>query len=122
MTTTAAKVRASYLPAAGDIVWLELSPVAGHEQAGRRPCLVLSDRAFNTISGRAIICPITSRPRNGVFEIKLHDTATTGVVLTDHVRNVDLAARFCQKIETAPPALLITCQNYVGSIIGLDNL
>lgn len=119
---TTAKVRSSYLPAAGDIVWLELIPTAGHEQAGRRPCLVLSDRAFNTVSGRAIICPITSRPRHGVFEIKLYDTATSGVVLTDHVRNVDLAARFCQKIETAPSALLTTCQNYVGSIIGLSQV
>jgi mRNA interferase MazF len=117
--TTAAKVRASYLPQAGDIIWLELSPVAGHEQAGRRPCLVLSDYDFNALSGRAVICPITSRSRNGVFEVRLSGTATSGVVLTDHIRTVDLAARFCQKIEVAPSELLLHCRQLTGSLIGL---
>lgn len=114
MTATATKVRANYLPQAGDIIWLELSPVAG-----RRPCLVLSDHAFNALSGRAVICPITSRVRHGVFEVHLSSTITEGVVLTDHVRTVDLAARFCQKIETVPADLLINCRQLVGSLVGL---
>ncbi|WP_408904549.1 type II toxin-antitoxin system PemK/MazF family toxin [Nguyenibacter sp. L1] len=30
------------MPDAGDIIWLEFPPRAGHEQAGRRPAVVLS--------------------------------------------------------------------------------
>ena len=37
----------TYVPEAGDIVWLQFDPQAGHEQAGHRPALVLSPAAYN---------------------------------------------------------------------------
>lgn len=50
----------------GDIVWAELDPTRGHEQAGRRPVIVLSEDVFNERSGTVIACAITSQePRAG---------------------------------------------------------
>ena len=48
-----------YVPERGDLVWLSFDPQAGHEQAGRRPALVLTRSAYNRRSGLAIVCPIT---------------------------------------------------------------
>lgn len=52
----------SYVPDRGDVVWLSFDPQSGREQAGRRPALVLSPRAYNQRTSLAILCPITSRP------------------------------------------------------------
>ena len=48
-------------PARGDVVWLDVDPQVGHEQAGRRPALVISHREYNIKSGLAIVCPMTSK-------------------------------------------------------------
>ena len=50
-----------YVPRRGDIVWLSFTPQAGHEQAGRRPALVLSPSTYNRKVGLALFCQ-TSRP------------------------------------------------------------
>jgi mRNA interferase MazF len=50
----------------GDIVWAELDPTRGHEQAGRRPVVILSEDVFNERSGTVIACALTSQePRAG---------------------------------------------------------
>lgn len=48
-------------PSRGDVVWLDFDPQIGHEQAGRRPALVLSHREYNLKTGLAIACPMTSK-------------------------------------------------------------
>ena len=53
-------VTGRHVPDAGEIMWLAFTPQAGHEQAGRRPGLVLSPRIYNQKSGLALFCPITS--------------------------------------------------------------
>ena len=45
----------------GDLFWADPGPVVGHEQAGHRPVLVLSDEVFNARLGVAIVVPVTSR-------------------------------------------------------------
>jgi hypothetical protein len=50
-----------YIPDRGDIVWITLNPQAGHEQAGRRPALILTPKTYNQKVGLAILCPITSQ-------------------------------------------------------------
>ncbi|MGZ8172778.1 MULTISPECIES: type II toxin-antitoxin system PemK/MazF family toxin [Methylobacter] len=62
---------AKYAPERGDIVWLTFDPQAGHEQAGRRPALVLSPKAYNTKTSLALICPITSQTKGYPFEVAL---------------------------------------------------
>jgi mRNA interferase MazF len=86
--------RTSYIPARGDIVWMNFSPQAGFEQAGRRPALVLTSKEYNRRTSRFIVCPITSQVKGYTFEYPLpKHCAVQGVVLTDHVKNQDWTER-----------------------------
>lgn len=87
-------VARTYVPDAGDLVWLTFDPQPGHEQRGRRPALVLSPRSYNAKASLAIACPITSHAKGYPFEVALpSDAAITGVILADHVKNLDWKAR-----------------------------
>jgi mRNA interferase MazF len=95
------------IPDRGDLIWLLFSPHAGSEQAGRRPGIVLSPRLYNEHSSLAIVCPITSRERGRLTEVRLPPgLPVSGVVLVDHVRSVDRDARKMEIIGQAPDAVL----------------
>ena len=96
---------AGYVPEAGDIVWLEFDPQAGHEQAGHRPALVLSPAAYNGRRGMMICCPMTSRIKDYVFEVALPGDEPSAV-LADQVKSVDWIARRARKKATAPALVL----------------
>ena len=99
--------RVDYAPKRGDVVWLTFDPQAGHEQAGRRPALVLSPEQYNRRSGLALMCPITSQRKGYPFEVVLpHGAAVSGVVLADQVRNLDWRARRAAPIGTLPEAVV----------------
>src|SRR5436853_7917451 len=84
----------TYVPDVGDLIWLSFSPHAGREQAGRRPALVLSPRAYNERAGLCAVCPVTNRAKGYPFEVALPDgLAVVGVVLSDHVKSADWQAR-----------------------------
>lgn len=92
-----------YVPDAGHIIWLEFSPQAGHEQAGRRPGLVLSPRSYNEKSSVALFCPIASKVKGYPFEVLLPPSMrVTGVVLSDQVRSLDWRARRARFEEQVP--------------------
>lgn len=77
-------------PVFGAIGWLDFDPQAGHEHAGRRPALVLSQSRYNQRIGLAIFCPITSRQKGYPFELLLpHGLPISGVVLCDQARSLD---------------------------------
>lgn len=98
---------ARYIPERGDLVWLSFDPQAGHEQAGRRPALVLSPAAYNGKTGLALVVPVTSRAKGYPFEVVLPDgLPVSGVVLADHVRNVDWQARQAERIGPASQATI----------------
>jgi len=83
-----------YVPRRGDIVWLTFSPQAGHEQAGRRPVLVLSPEAYNRVVGLALFCPVTSQRKGYPFEVAIPDgLPVSGVVLSDQIKSLDWRAR-----------------------------
>ena len=85
---------AAYCPDWGDIVWLDFLQPIGNEQAGRRPALVLSPRAFNELTGRCIACPITSHDRDWSFHVAIpHGQEITGVVQTDQIRSASWEKR-----------------------------
>lgn len=107
-----------YLPESGDIIWLELDPRTGHEQSGRRPCLVLSDRLLHERTGLAVVCPITSKAKGLPYEVPLTGAKTQGAVLPIHLRSIDLQARYARFIEPAPVAVLQTVQRYVRVLVG----
>jgi len=83
---------ARYVPDAGDIVWLNFAPQAGHEQAGRRPALVLSPAAYNYTTSLMICCPMTTQIKNYPFEVVIAG-APLSVVLADQVKSVDWRIR-----------------------------
>jgi mRNA interferase MazF len=83
---------ARYVPQAGDIVRLNFTPQAGHEQAGHRPALVLSPAAYNDKTSLMICCPLTTQIKNYPFEVLLAG-ASANVVLADQVKSVDWRVR-----------------------------
>lgn len=85
---------AAFVPRRGDIVWLQFTPQSGREQAGHRPALVMSPESYNKKVGLALVCPITSQSKGYPFEVQLpEDCAVQGVVLSDHIKNLDWKAR-----------------------------
>jgi mRNA interferase MazF len=105
-TTSPGKAKA-YVPDRGDVIWIDLDPQAGREQAGRRTCLVLSPAAYNGKTGLAILCPITNQAKGYPFEVPLPEgLTTTGVVLADHIKSLDWRARTAAFREKIPEALV----------------
>jgi mRNA interferase MazF len=86
-------VKPRYVPKRGDLVWLDFTPQSGHEQAGRRPALVLSPKAYNSKALLMLCCPITSRVKGYPFEVPVESSTIHGVVLADQIKSVDWAAR-----------------------------
>jgi len=81
------------IPKQGEIWWMNLSPAKGHEQKGVRPCYILTPEKYNRI-GLCLICPITSKKKGYSGEVLLDEgLKVVGVVLTDHIRNVDWEQR-----------------------------
>lgn len=108
-----------HLPDAGDIVWLALTPQAGHEQAGKRPALVLSPRIYNRKSGLALFCPITSKNKGYPFEVGLPASGeVTGVVLADQVKSLDWRARGARYVCRAPPAVVGEVLDKLSVLLG----
>lgn len=96
-----------YVPDRGDIVWISLNPQAGHEQAGRRPTLVISPAAYNGKVGLAILCPITSQIKGYPFEVVIPSgLKATGAILSDQVKNLDWTARNAEFICKLPDSAL----------------
>ena len=97
----------AYVPERGDAVWISFDPQMGHEQAGRRPALVLSDRSYNVLLDLAVVCPITNQAKGFSFELAIPSVlAVTGVVLCDHVKSVDWRARKAAYLCTLPELLV----------------
>ncbi|SFX23329.1 mRNA interferase MazF [Thermoactinomyces sp. DSM 45891] len=81
-------------PERGDLVYLSFNPQAGHEQAGRRPAIVLSPKNFNETTKFAVVCPITTVEKGYPFEVKLPEGLPfQGVILADQVKSLDWHAR-----------------------------
>lgn len=86
----------SYVPDAGDIVWVTFSPQAGHEQAGHRPAVVLSPAAYNAKTSLMLCCPMTTRIKSYPFEVLIAGP-TPSVALADQVRSLDWRQRRAKK-------------------------
>ncbi len=106
-----------YIPEEGDIVWLEFDPQAGHEQAGHRPAVVLSRKAYNRKTGLAIFCPITSRIKGYPFEVNVDGKRISGAVLSDQVKSLDWKARRAKLIEKLDDEALAEVVAKLSSII-----
>ncbi len=106
-----------YVPARGDLVWLQFNPQAGHEQAGLRPALIISPSSYNRRVGLAICCPVTSQVKGYPFEVLLPEgLGVSGAVLSDQLKCLDWRARRARRISTLPNDVL---QEAVGKILAL---
>lgn len=100
-----------YVPDRGDIVWLEFTPHAVHEQAGRRPPLALSPRNYNERNSLALFCPITSRVQGYPFAVPLPASGLIeGVVLADQVRRRDWQVQRAKFAVRATPQTIAEVQ------------
>ena len=100
-------VNQAYVPRRGDVVWLNFTPQAGHEQAGRRPAVVISPATYNGKSGLALFCPITNQNKGYPFEVPLpDDLPATGVALVDQIKSLDWRVRRVEFLCTLPNTTL----------------
>lgn len=100
----------------GDIIKLSFNPQKGHEQAGFRPALVISNNVFNRNTNLAILCPITNTDNKFPLHVALDSrTQTTGVILCEHIKSLDLNARENFFVEKRPKNILDQVINIVYS-------
>jgi mRNA interferase MazF len=108
----------AYIPNRGDIVWITFNPQAGHEQAGRRPALVLSPAAYNGKVGLAILCPVTSQIKGYPFEVLIPDgLEISGAILSDQVKSLDWKARQAEFVCKVPTATLNEVLQKVNTLL-----
>lgn len=110
----------TYVPQAGDIVWLDFDPQLGREQAKRRPALVVTEQSYNRASGLALVCPLTSRRKPYPFALAASIGKVEGAVLVDHIKSMDWTARKVAFHSRADPALLAKVRAYLRVLLGTD--
>jgi len=107
-----------YIPKQGDIIIMNFDPQAGVEQGGRRPALVVSNSTYNRHCKMAIVCPITNTDKSHAFHIRLNDkTQTTGVILCDQARALDISSRNASYKESAPDDIMDEVTDIICSFI-----
>lgn len=108
-----------YVPERGDVVWLNFTPQAGHEQAGHRPALVLSPAAYNGKTGLMLCCPITSQVKGYPFEVPLDSAGSAqGVILSDQVKSLDWRARRASRKGVVSKAVMEQTLARVRALLG----
>ena len=111
----------NYVPRRGDAVWVDFNPQAGHEQAGRRPAVVLSPESYNGTVGLAILCPITSRVKGYPFEVTIPaGLDVTGVILADQLKSADWRVRNAELICSLPMTTVDTVLQRVQTLLGRE--
>ncbi len=119
VTRSTSRSATSYVPQAGDIVWLDFDPQVGREQAKRRPALVVTDQGYNRASELAVVCPLTSRRKAYPFALPAGIDKVEGAVLVDHIKSMDWAARKAAFHSKADPALLAKVRAYLRVLLGI---
>ena len=106
----------------GNIIKVNFNPQRGHEQAGYRPALVVSNDTFNQRTNLALVCPITNTNNHFPLHIPLDDrTNTTGVILCEHIRALDLQSRQYQYMEDVPRDILEDVVNILFSEVEIED-
>jgi mRNA interferase MazF len=99
-----------------------LDPQAGHEQKGRRPAVVVSNNTFNGFSKiAAMVCPITNTGRNIEIQVKLDgSTKTSGVIMCDQAKILDLQKRNATFIERLPDTIIFEVVDIISGFIEIE--
>jgi mRNA interferase MazF len=108
----------SYFPKQGDIVIVDFSPQTGHEQKGRRPGLIVSNDQFHKRVNMALLCPITNTTNGFPTHIALDErTNTTGEIMCEQVKCLDIKARNVSYKEAVPEDILNEAIDLICSFI-----
>lgn len=111
-----------YIPERGDIVWLEFNPQAGYEQAGHRPALVVSPKAYNEKVGLALFCPITSNVKGYPFEVVLPEKhKVSGAILSDQIKSLDWRVRKAKHMACIPQNVLEEVLAKLLTLLGIES-
>jgi len=106
------------VPERGDVVWISLNPQVGHEQAGRRPAVVVSPAAYNEKVGLALLCPVTSQVKGYPFEVLIPDgLPVEGAVLSDQVKSLDWRARRAERLCALPEPVVSEVLNKLSTLL-----
>lgn len=106
-----------YIPERGDIVWVDFNPQKGHEQAHRRPAIILSPKFYNEKARLALMCPITTQIKGYPFEIGLDAGKITGAILSDQIRSLDWHSRNAVFILKIKAEILTQVQKRITQLI-----
>ena len=107
-----------YIPKQGDIVYLDFNPTKGHEQAGKRPGIVISHNFFNEHTNMCMILPITSNTKEFPTHYILEDsTKIKGAVLCEQIRSIDYNSRNVKLIEQSSENDLISIMSLFNACI-----
>ena len=109
-----------YIPEAGDIIWVDFSPTHGHEQAGKRPAVAISARAYAVVSGLCTVCPITTQSKGYTNEVPISAKNIIGVVLVDQHKTIDVYARTLKRVAKVDSVTLKDIRTRIGLILGID--
>jgi len=109
-----------FVPDVGDIVWLNFTPQSGHEQAGRRPAVVLSPRTYNQKSGLLVCVPVTNQIKGYPFEVVLSGGGATGAALADQIKSLDWQTRQAERKGRATPAEVSEIRAKIGALLTLN--
>lgn len=111
----------NYIPDRGDAVWINLNPQAGHEQAGRRPAVVLSPSSYNGKVGLAIFCPVTSQIKGYPFEVIIPSgLKVTGAILSDQVKILDWKIRNTEFCDKMPESIILEMFKKLSTLLRFD--
>lgn len=111
-------------PSRGEIWYANLDPVAGHEQAGRRPCLIISDdRNNHGPSGLVVILPLTRTKRANPFHVPIDPpeggVTSSSVILCDQIRTISSEERFTEKWGDVTPATMRKVEDRIKIFLSL---
>lgn len=108
----------TYVPDRGDLVWLDFNPQAGHEQAGRRPALIVTPKIYNQRTSLCLACPITTKVKGYPFEVALPGkAAVAGVILADQLKNLDWRVRRAERLGTVDEKTMGSVLDLIMSLI-----
>jgi len=112
-------VAKDFVPDRGDLVWVDLNPTKGREQAKVRPAIVVSPKSYNQKTSLALMCPVTSVQKRYPFEVAVKNKKVSGVILADHVRSLDWKARNTKFIVKAEKAVIEEVRTKLSVLIGV---
>ena len=110
----------AYVPDTGDVVWLRFDPQAGHEQARRRPALVISPVNYNGKTGLMVCCPMSTKIKGHPFEVVTEVDGIECAVLSDQVKSLDWKVRKAIKKDQAPDAVMREVKAKIRALLAIS--